>query len=66
MLQRYKDDRLYCPECKEQPKSFREVIHWQVNVVDRDGNQIDTHDGNVEYECPQCGGMASWGNELNP
>jgi len=66
MPKRYKDDRLYCPECKEQPKSFREVVHWQVNVVSPDGKQIDTHDGNIEYECPQCKKTASWGHELNP
>ena len=66
MPKRYKDDRLYCPECKEQPGSFLEVIHRQVNVVSPDGKQIDTHDGDIEYECPQCTKTASWGHELNP
>jgi endogenous inhibitor of DNA gyrase (YacG/DUF329 family) len=65
MPERYKDDRLYCPTCKEQPDFVPEVIHWQVNVVSRDGKQIDTKDGDVEYECPKCGHTAAWGNELN-
>ena len=66
MPERYKDDRLYCPTCREQPDSFLEVIHRQVNVVNREGEQIDTKDGDIEYECPKCGNTASWGHELNP
>lgn len=65
MPERYKDDRLSCPTCKEQPDSFLELIHRQVNVVNRDGKQIDTKDGDIAYECPQCGATASWGHELN-
>ncbi len=64
MPERYEDDRLYCTTCKEQPEFFRELIHWQINVVRPDGQQVDTKDGNVEYECPQCGNVASWGDEL--
>jgi hypothetical protein len=66
MSERYKEDRLYCTTCKEQPDSFLEVIHRQVNVVNRDGKQICTKDTDLEYECPQCEDTASWGHELNP
>jgi hypothetical protein len=66
MPKRYEDDRLYCTTCKKQPDSFLEVIHRQINVVNRDGKQIDTKDGDLEYECPQCGNIVSWGHELNP
>jgi predicted RNA-binding Zn-ribbon protein involved in translation (DUF1610 family) len=65
MPERYKSDQLYCTTCKKQPESFLEIIHRQVNMVNRNGEQIDTKDGDVAYECPQCGNTASWGDELN-
>jgi len=66
MAKRYDNDRLYCATCKKQPPTFREHIRWQVNVVDPDGEYRYTDDGQIGYECPQCGGEASWGHELNP
>jgi hypothetical protein len=66
MPELYKSDRLYCTACREQPASFREVVHWQINVVSPHGELLYTDDGQVDYECPQCRGKASWGHELNP
>ena len=63
--ERYERDRLYCTTCTKQPEFFRETIHWQVNVVRPDGKQVSTDDGDLEYECPQCGTSASWSSELN-
>lgn len=48
MPERYKDNRQYCTTCKKQPDSFLEVIQRQVNVVNRDGEQINTKDGDLE------------------
>jgi hypothetical protein len=53
--QRNDDDRLFCTTCKEQPKTFLEIVHWQVNEVDPEGEYIRTREGDISYECPQCG-----------
>jgi endogenous inhibitor of DNA gyrase (YacG/DUF329 family) len=66
MPKRYEDDRLYCPTCKKQPTFFREIVRWQANEVDPSGEYRRTAGGQIDYECPQCGGEASWGQDLNP
>jgi hypothetical protein len=66
MQQRYEEDRLYCPACKEQPEYFHEVMSWQVNRVMPDGTFIEMKNAEVmEYQCPECESTACWGWELN-
>lgn len=53
--QRNEDDRLYCTKCKKQPGIFLEIVHWQVNEVDSEGGYLRTREGDIGYECPECG-----------
>lgn len=62
--QRYEDDRLYCPECTEQPDYFHEVM--AVSRTTPKGDHIQRTDGEgSHFECPECGRVARWGWELN-
>ncbi len=64
--ERYEDDRLYCPSCKEQPDYFEEITNWQMSHVAPRGKLIiEQGHGEVEYRCPTCGGTAEWGSEFS-
>ena len=45
--QRSGDDRLYCTTCKKQPETFLEIVHWQVNEVDSEGEFIRVREGDI-------------------
>ena len=45
---RYKDDRLYCSTCREQPIYFRKILSWDVSQVTPDGTHVHILDADVE------------------
>ena len=48
-----------------QPDYFEEITNWQMSHVTPRGELITVKGGDVGYQCPTCGGAASWGSELN-
>jgi predicted RNA-binding Zn-ribbon protein involved in translation (DUF1610 family) len=62
----YQDDRLYCSRCRTQPDFFEEITNWKMSHVTPWGEPIiEKGHGEVEYQCPTCGGEAEWGSEFN-
>lgn len=65
---RYEEDRLYCFACKRQPEHFREVVGGYVNLVTPGGALLEPESEKLyvdEYQCPTCGGTATWGRDLH-